>query len=232
MGFLAEQLVRHTPAGWEAFFATEAALPYFSKLDDFVTARAAAGPVYPPVSAVFAAFAVPPTDIRAVILGQDPYHEEGQAMGLAFSVRTGVKCPPSLRNIRQELECDLGLAATGTDLTPWANQGVFLLNAVLTVDAGQAFSHAGQGWETFVDHALRYLCTVADTPLAVVLWGAAARKNKALFTACCRHRPLLVVESAHPSPLSAYRGFFGSRPFGQINNFLAAHGSAAIDWRF
>ena len=231
MGLLTDTLAARRCPGWEDFLAREAALHYFAALDAFVTARSRQSAVYPPPEDLFNAFSVPPAQIRVVILGQDPYHEPGQAMGLAFSVRQGVPAPPTLRNIRRELADDQGVAVAGTDLTPWAAQGVFLLNAVLTVDAGRAFSHAGQGWEPFVDHTLRFVCAAGRSPLAAVLWGAAARKNKALFTECCAHRPLLVVESAHPSPLSAYRGFFGSRPFGRVNAFLAEQGAAPVNWQ-
>ncbi|MDD4851542.1 MAG: uracil-DNA glycosylase [Gemmiger sp.] len=232
MGVLASQLAHNRYPGWEPFFEAEQAKPYFARLDEFVTARYAGAVVYPPPQQIFAAFATPPAAVRAVILGQDPYHEEGQAMGLAFSVQAGVKAPPSLRNILKELESDTGTPAGGqTDLTPWAKNGVFLLNAVLTVEQGAALAHTRHGWEEFVAAALSYLCAAADTPLAVVLWGAFAQRNKPLFVAGCQGRPLLVVESAHPSPLSAYRGFFGSRPFSQINHFLAQHGSPPLDWR-
>ena len=231
MGILADQLAQNQYDGWQRFFALETDMPYFRELDTFVTAQCAAGTVYPPAPDIFNAFRLPADRVRAVILGQDPYHEEGEAMGLSFSVRNGSKMPPSLRNIQKELAEDLEVESHGTDLTPWAEDGVFLLNAVLTVNAGQAFSHAGHGWEQFVEDALRYLCASSDTPLAVVLWGAAAKKSKPLFERCAAGRPLLILESAHPSPLSSYRGFFGSKPFSKINHFLAANGSAPICWQ-
>lgn len=231
MGILSEQLAKQQYPDWSSFFEKEQAKPYFPALDQFVTARCAAGPIYPPPADIFNAFAIPPDKIRVVILGQDPYHERGEAMGLSFSVREGVKAPPTLRNINKELADDLGVQNHSTDFTPWVQNGVFLLNTVLTVDDGHAFSHAGQGWELFVDAALRFLCTASDAPLATVLWGAAARSYAPLFTQCAAARPLLIVESAHPSPLSAYRGFFGSKPFSRIDAFLRANGCPAIPWQ-
>lgn len=154
--------------------------------------------------------------VRVVILGQDPYHEPGQAMGLSFSVPDGCKAPPSLRNIFKELEAELGPGcAAHTDLTLWARQGVLLLNTVLTVEQGAANAHAGRGWETFTRAALEYAAAHGTAPLAAVLWGKPAQKYAPIFNRAAAHRPVLVLESAHPSPLSAYRGFFGSAPFGK-----------------
>ncbi len=185
--------------------------------------------VFPPREDLFTAFRLtPPARVRVVLLGQDPYHEPGQAHGLAFSVRDGVKLPPSLRNIYQELEADLGVAPRASgDLTHWAEQGVLLLNAVLTVEQGKAGSHASFGWQAFTDAAV---AAVRDfpQPVAFVLWGAQAQK-KARIAEDSPH-PRLVLQSAHPSPLSAYRGFFGSRPFSKINAFLAGHGEQPIAW--
>ena len=167
-----------------------------------------------------------------MILGQDPYHEPGQAMGLAFSVPEGCKAPPSLRNIFKELASVYGEGcAVSTDLTPWAAQGVLLLNTVLTVEQGAAFAHAKHGWETFTRAALEYALACADTPVAAVLWGKPAQQYAPIFTAAAAHRPVLVLESAHPSPLSAYRGFFGSDPFGKINDFLQDNGQPEIRWQ-
>ncbi len=201
-----------------------------------------AGAVYPPRERLFAAFEMtPPEKVRVVILGQDPYHEGSeirdqgsgtapgwipQANGLAFSVNPGVKLPPSLRNIFRELEDDLGLVRTDGDLSDWAEQGVLLLNTVLTVAAGQANSHRDLGWQAFTDEVIAALSALPQ-PVAFVLWGAQAQKKKALTKSV---HPRLVLESAHPSPLSAYRGFFGSRPFSTVNRFLAEHGEAEIVW--
>ena len=168
--------------------------------------------------------------MKVVILGQDPYHEPGQAMGLSFSVPDACKAPPSLRNIFKELESETGTQRAHNDLTPWAQQGVLLLNTVLTVEQGRAFAHAKQGWETFTNAALEYAVQQSVAPLAAVLWGKPAQKYAPVFAAVQHRRPVLVLESAHPSPLSAYRGFFGSAPFGKINAFLQQHGEAAIDW--
>ena len=165
-----------------------------------------------------------------MILGQDPYHEPGQAMGLSFSVPDACKAPPSLRNIFKELENETGTQRAHNDLTPWAQQGVLLLNTVLTVEQSRAFAHAKQGWETFTKAALEYAVQQSNAPLAAVLWGKPAQKYAPVFAAVQDRRPVLVLESAHPSPLSAYRGFFGSAPFGKINAFLQQHGEAAIDW--
>lgn len=217
--------------GWQLFFEQESRKPYFRELDAFVSKAMESGTVYPPEKMIFRAFCVPPQAVRVVILGQDPYHAPGQAMGLAFSVPQGTKAPPSLRNIQKELDTDIGPGAgAGTDLTPWAKQGVFLLNTVLTVEDGAAFSHAGKGWETFTGNALKYLAQQGDGPLATVLWGKPAQKYEPLLTAAAGRRPVLVLKSAHPSPLSAYRGFFGSRPFSQVNDFLQKHGVPPLDW--
>ena len=216
--------------GWQPLLAEELEKPYFAALAERVDAAYASQTVFPPHEDLFAAFALtPPEAVRAVILGQDPYHEPGQANGLAFSVRRGVKLPPSLRNIYQELEADLGIrpAAHG-DLTGWARQGVLLLNTVLTVERGKANSHRDFGWQRFTD-AVIAACARLPQPVAFVLWGGHAQKKAAL--AADSPYPRLVLQAPHPSPLSAYRGFFGSRPFSKINAFLEASGSHAIDWR-
>lgn len=223
--------------------------------------------VYPPRTDWFAAFRLtPPERVRVVILGQDPYHEPNQAMGLAFSVREGVKLPPSLRNIYRELEADMGMPAPRSgDLTAWAEQGVLLLNTVLTVAAGRANSHKNLGWQRFTGAVIAAVSRLPQ-PVAVVLWGEPARKAYesavgtgiacpqaptgqagaekahcaapvAAHTAALQEAvrptasgPRLVLTAPHPSPLSAYRGFFGSKPFSQINEFLQAHGEAPIRW--
>ena len=183
--------------------------------------------VYPPADQIFTAFHLTPLDqVKVVIIGQDPYHEPNQAQGMSFSVRKGVAIPPSLVNIYQELHEDLGVPIPGHgDLTHWAEQGVLLLNTCLTVRAHEAFSHANIGWETFTDAAIRVIDR-EDRPIVFILWGTPARKKKALITNPKR----LILESPHPSPLSAYRGFFGSRPFSKTNAYLVANHETPIDW--
>lgn len=185
--------------------------------------------VYPPADRVlYALEATPPEAVRAVILGQDPYHEPGQAMGLAFSVARGIKLPPSLRNIYRELEADLDVAAPEHgDLTAWARQGVLLLNTVLTVEQGRANSHSAWGWQDFTD-AVICATNALPQPIAFVLWGGQAQKKAALLQGASGPRKCLCAP--HPSPLSAYRGFFGSRPFSQVNGFLREQGAGEIDW--
>lgn len=230
---LREQLAPLQDSDWAPFLAEECAKPYFCALDAFVTEAAARATVYPAPENIFAALkACPAAGARVVILGQDPYHEPGQAMGLAFSVPDGCKAPPSLKNIFKELEAEFGPAPRPhNDLTFWARQGVLLLNTVLTVERGSAFSHAKHGWETFTRAALAYAAAGGEGPLAAILWGKPAQAYAPLFEAARSHRPVLVLESAHPSPLSAYRGFFGSAPFGKVNAFLQAHGQAPIAWQ-
>ncbi len=211
---------------WLPLLGEELEKPYFAALCQRVDAARAAGPVYPEEGEVFRAFALtPPERARVVILGQDPYHEPGQANGLAFSVRRGVRLPPSLKNIFAELESDLHRPPPADgDLTSWAEQGVLLLNAVLTVSKGRANSHRGYGWQRFTDAAVAALARLPQ-PLAFVLWGAQAQKKAG--TAASSPYPRLVLQAPHPSPLSAYRGFFGSRPFSQIESFFAETGEAA-----
>ena len=215
---------------WTPYLEQELRAPYFAALLQRVGAARAAGTVYPPEERTFFALtATPPERVRAVILGQDPYHEPGQANGLAFSVKPGVKLPPSLRNIFTELHTDLALPQpSGGDLTPWAERGVLLLNTVLTVGRGAANSHAAWGWQRFTDAVLAAMAALPQ-PVAFVLWGGHAQKKAAL--AADSPYPRLVLQAPHPSPLSAYRGFFGSRPFSKINAFLESAGSRAIDWR-
>ena len=185
-------------------------------------------PVYPPEGSLFRALELtPPERVRAVILGQDPYHGPGQAMGLAFSVPAGLPLPPSLRNIFRELEDDTGVQPPRSgDLTAWAKRGVLLLNPVLTVEGGKANSHADWGWQAVTDAILAALSALPQ-PIACVLWGAHAQKKAPLLQSAA---PRLLLRAPHPSPLSSYRGFFGSRPFSQINAFLTAHGEPPIDW--
>jgi len=212
---------------WNPLLRAEFAKPYWTELQSFVADERSRTIVYPPAEDVFAALHLTPyASTRVVILGQDPYHGPRQAHGLCFSVRPGVAIPPSLANVYKELHSDLGIEpASHGNLTAWANQGVLLLNTTLTVRAGQAASHHGKGWETFTDQVLR---VVNDKPQRVVfiLWGAAARKKKVLIDTA-RHT---VIESAHPSPLSAHNGFFGSRPFSKTNAALTESAQPPIDW--
>jgi uracil-DNA glycosylase len=196
-------------------------------LQTFLAADRSAHEVFPPAEQVFAAFQrTPPTQVKVVILGQDPYHGPGQAHGLCFSVPAGVALPPSLRNIFKELQADQGTPAPRQGcLFSWADQGVLLLNATLTVRSGDAGSHQGQGWEQFTDQVIVSVNSFAD-PVVFILWGAAARKKRAMIDQQRHH----VIESAHPSPLSAYRGFFGSAPFSQANAVLIAAGRSPIAW--
>ena len=228
-----QEFLQRSPldARWAALLAEELEQPYFAALCRAVTARRAAGPVYPPEADVFSAFALPPPErVRCVLLGQDPYHEPEQAHGLAFSVRPGVPLPRSLRNIYKEREADLGLppAQTGC-LIPWARAGVLLINTVLTVDAGQANSHAKFGWQTFTDAVFRILWQLPQ-PVAFVLWGKQAQIKLERAIDAPAGGPRLVHTSAHPSPLSAKRGFFGSRPFSQVDAFLRENGAVPIGW--
>ncbi len=213
---------------WKAALGEEFTKPYMQKLKAFLQERRSQGAyIFPKGSEYFHALDATPLDkVRVVILGQDPYHGEGQAHGLSFSVKPGVKIPPSLVNIYKELHADLGINPPRHGfLEHWAKQGVLLLNAVLTVEMGSAGAHAGKGWESFTDAVIR---AVNDQPHSVVfiLWGAYAQK-KAAFVDTTKH---LVIRSAHPSPLSAHNGFFGSKPFSKANAFLEAHGFAPIDW--
>lgn len=218
------------PPAWQALLKDELQKPYWCSLEQRLGAAYESGAVYPPAQQLFAAFErTPPTCVRAVILGQDPYHEPGQANGLAFSVSRGVKLPPSLQNIYKELEADLGVpAAKSGDLTSWAQQGVFLLNTVLSVRAHAANSHKDFGWQSFTDAVIAALAELPQ-PVAFVLWGAQAQKKAALVEKS--PYPRLVLQSPHPSPLSASRGFFGSRPFSQINAFLVSYGFSPVDWK-
>ena len=198
---------------------------YYGKVKAFLAQVYQEGTVYPPQDKVFAALQKTSLeDVRVVILGQDPYHGPKQAQGLSFSVPDDLPAPPSLQNILKELEDDIG-HRDHHDLTAWAEQGVLLLNACLTVPAGNANGHAGLIWEPFTDAIIR-LVNDLDRPVVFILWGGYARKKKALIT----NGQHLVIESAHPSPLSSYRGFFGSRPFSKTNAFLTKHQEAPIDW--
>ncbi len=213
---------------WYNVLRPEFGKPYYALLYKKIREEYGRTTVYPPADEIFNAFSMTPLhDVKVVILGQDPYHEAGQANGLCFSVRKGVQIPPSLVNIYQELHDDLGLPIPNHgDLTAWARQGVLLLNTVLTVRAHAAASHRGLGWEQFTDAAIRALSN-EDRPIVFILWGRPAGEKRALIT----NPKHLVITSPHPSPLSAHRGFFGSRPFSRTNTFLAENGVAPIDWR-
>ena len=213
---------------WRPILLQETEKPYFKTLRQFVAEERKQGVVYPPKEQEFAALHLTPYEkVSVLILGQDPYHGPNQAQGLCFSVRRGVPPPPSLQNIYKELRDDLGCAIPPHgDLTHWAEQGVLLLNAVLTVRAGQAASHGGKGWETFTDAVIQAVNAKPDR-VVFVLWGAYARKKAPLIDTT-RH---VIIQSAHPSPLSANNGFFGSRPFSKINAALREAGRPEIDWQ-
>jgi len=212
---------------WNPVLRGEFAKPYWQQLQRFVAGERARHTVFPPEPEVFAALHLTPyATTRVVILGQDPYHGPKQAHGLCFSVRPGVAIPPSLANIHKELQADLGIDPPGHgNLDAWARQGVLLLNATLTVRAGQAASHQGKGWETFTDEVLRAV-NGKPHPVVFILWGASARRKTSLIDPS-RHT---IIQSAHPSPLSAHNGFFGSRPFSRTNAALEAAGLDPIDW--
>ena len=220
------------PESWRAALEPALASPEARRLGGWLKAEEAAGKqIFPPRGQRLAALALTPLEaVRCVILGQDPYHGEGQAHGLAFSVQDGVKVPPSLVNIYKELESDLGLPRPATgNLAKWAQQGVLLLNNTLTVESGLAGSHAGRGWDAITDAAVAAVAE-RDVPTVFILWGSHAKKKASRIPALSRNSAHLVLSSAHPSPLSAYNGFFGSRPFSQANAFLEANGRGAIDW--
>lgn len=216
------------PESWKPVVGAELEKPYFEKLRTFVEAERAAHTIYPPDEHVFAALeATPYENVKVFLLGQDPYHGPGQAHGLSFSVLPGVGKPPSLQNIFRELRDELDCKVPNNGyLMPWANQGVLLLNAVLTVRASEPNSHKGKGWEKFTDAVLKAV-NEKEEQVVFVLWGGYARKKASLIDTS-RH---VIIESAHPSPLSAHNGFFGSRPFSKINEALRAGGQGEIDWQ-
>jgi uracil-DNA glycosylase len=217
-----------TTTDWNPILRGEFEKDYWKRLQEFVAHERATTTVYPPADKVFAALHLTPHhDTKVLILGQDPYHGPRQAHGLCFSVQEGIALPPSLMNIFKELRSDLGVDPPNHgSLDHWATQGVLLLNAVLTVRAHQANSHQGKGWEQFTDEVIRTVNAKDDT-VVFILWGSYARKKKALITG--RHH--VVLESAHPSPLSAHNGFLGSRPFSRANTALEAAGREPIDWQ-
>ena len=212
---------------WQDVVGEEFEKPYYLKLREFLKDEYATRTVYPPKEDIWTAFEhTPYQKVKVVILGQDPYHGPGQAHGLSFSVKPGVKIPPSLRNMLKELKEDIGcdLPKDGT-LTKWADQGVMMLNTVLTVRAGDANSHRNQGWEIFTDEVIRKL-SEREEPVIFVLWGKPAQKKKRLID-LDKHD---VIEAPHPSPLSAKRGFFGSRPYSKVNSLLQSRGQQPIDF--
>lgn len=221
------------PDSWRAALDAVVAKPEARRLGGFLQAEEDAGKrIYPPRGQRLAALDLTPLDrVKVVILGQDPYHGAGQAHGLSFSVQPGVRVPPSLVNIYKELHSDLGLPVPAHgNLTAWARQGVLLLNAALTVEDGKPASHQGKGWEAITDAVVGAVAAKTD-PCVFLLWGNHARKKAARVAGLGKGSPHLVLTAPHPSPLSAYSGWFGSRPFSQANAFLEAKGRGAIDWR-
>ena len=214
---------------WDALLSPEAEKEYYRELRAFLKSEylKSGVPIYPNMNDIFNAFKYTDyNDVRAVIIGQDPYHNEGQAHGLCFSVKKGVQKPPSLNNIFKELQADLGFApANHGELTSWAKNGVMLLNSVLTVRAGNAGSHRNKGWEIFTDNAISLL-NQRKEPIVFILWGGNARSKKPLIDTS-KH---LILECAHPSPLSAYNGFFGCKHFSQANEYLVSRGQEPIIW--
>jgi uracil-DNA glycosylase len=215
------------PKSWSALLREEARKDYLFSLEKKIEEAYASSICFPPKQKIFEAFRLcEPQEVRVVILGQDPYHGKGEAHGLAFSVQQGIKMPPSLRNVFKELEseCGIDLLRT-TDLSSWAEQGVLLLNSVLTVEKDKAGSHSKWGWEDFTDATIAFI-SKENAHVVFVLWGDYARKKKNLID-LSKHA---IIESAHPSPLSAYRGFFGSKPFSKVNERLRDWGGTPISW--
>ena len=213
---------------WKSRLKGEFAADYMQRLSQFLRAEKAAGKkIYPPGNEIFNAFALTPFDhVKVVILGQDPYHGAGQAQGLSFSVRPGIAKPPSLQNIFKELQSDLGIQPPPHgNLENWAKQGVLMLNSVLTVEHGKAGAHVGKGWERFTDAVINQLNSARNN-LVFVLWGRKAQQKGSRVDPH-RHK---IITSAHPSPLSAHSGFFGSKPFSKANNYLANHNISPINW--
>lgn len=213
---------------WLTVLDEEFRKPYYKELYKFVLSEYNTAQVFPPADDIFNAFHLTPlSKVKVVIIGQDPYHNVGQAHGLCFSVKPDVEIPPSLVNIYQELHDDLGCEIPNNGyLVKWANQGVLMLNTVLTVRAHMANSHQGKGWEEFTNAAIRAL-NEQDRPIVFLLWGKPAQMKKKMLN----NPNHLILEAPHPSPLSAYRGFFGSRPFSKANQFLEEHGETPIDWQ-
>jgi uracil-DNA glycosylase len=212
---------------WDTILANEFKKSYYLKIREFLKSEYSTKTIFPPMHDIFNALKYTSfSNTRVVILGQDPYHEIGQAHGLSFSVKRGVKVPPSLVNIYKELNSDIGMKIPNHgELTSWAKQGVLLLNATLTVREGQANSHQKIGWSIFTDEIIKILNT-SNKPIVFILWGGNARSKKSFIT----NKNHLIIESAHPSPLSAYNGFLGSRPFSRANDFLIKNGLEPINW--
>ena len=212
---------------WQEVLQTEFDKPYFENLVGFVKQEYASNTIFPPAGQIFNAFNTCPfNNVKVVILGQDPYHGPGQAHGLCFSVNDGIQFPPSLQNIFKEITSDLGIPAPKTgNLTRWAEQGVLLLNATLTVSASLAGSHQGKGWEEFTDAVIKTISEKAEN-VVFILWGSYAIKKKSLINAS-KH---CILTAPHPSPLSSYRGFFGCKHFSQTNTYLTSKGKTPIEW--
>ena len=211
---------------WDKVLEEEFKSDYFKKLGVFVKSEYKEKTIYPEYERIFDAFRYTDYDnVKVVILGQDPYHGEGEAHGLSFSVREGIKMPPSLRNIFKELESDVGVKRTQTDLTDWAKQGVLLLNSIMTVVKDTPLSHKDKGWENFTDNVIKKLGK-REEPMVFILWGSYARSKKCLI----ENSKHMIIECVHPSPLSANRGFFGSKPFSKTNSFLKENGIKEINW--
>lgn len=211
---------------WDLILQDEMKKSYFKHIKEFIKEERLIKTIYPSANDLFNAFKLTDfKDIKVVILGQDPYHGEKEAMGLSFSVRRGVRTPPSLRNIFKELKDDLNITRTDTDLSDWAKQGVFLLNTVLTVEKDKANSHKEIGWEIFTDYVISQIDEKLDN-VVFILWGRQARDKKKIMS----NKNNYIIESAHPSPLSAYHGFFGSKPFSKTNNYLEEHNKKKINW--
>ncbi len=218
----------HIPESWQSHLAAEVEKPYFQLLDKFVEKERQEHTIFPPEDKVFSALELTPYEnVKVLLLGQDPYHDDNQAHGLCFSVLPGIKPPPSLKNIYTELKNDVGFTIPNNGyLISWAKQGILMLNAVLTVRAHEPNSHKDKGWETFTDAIIRKVNDKSD-PVVFVLWGGYAQKKLGLIDTS-RHT---VIQSAHPSPLSARNGFFGSKAFSKINAALAKSGKPEIDWQ-
>lgn len=211
---------------WDKILEDEMKKDYFKNLGIFVKNEYKHKKIFPPYKNIFDALRFTDyNEVKVVILGQDPYHGIGEAHGLSFSVQSGVKMPPSLLNIFKELKSDLGINRSITDLTDWAKQGVLLLNSIMTVEMDKPLSHKNRGWEIFTDNIIKFL-NDREKPVIFILWGNFARSKKCLITNT-RHK---IIESAHPSPLSASRGFFGSKPFSKTNNYLTEWGFDKIQW--
>ncbi len=215
------------PYSWSQLIDEESTKPYYRELQSFLKSERKKYEIYPPEKEVFSAFELTPFDkVKVVVLGQDPYHGEGQAHGLSFSVKKGIKVPPSLANIYKELKADQGIEIPNHgNLKNWARQGVLLLNTVMTVRKAEANSHQGKGWEIFTDRVVEALST-QKSDLVFILWGGPSQKKASKVNPDHHH----LILSPHPSPLSSYRGFFGSKPFSRTNDFLRKSGKEPIDW--